>query len=200
MEKSKKQEIIQACLLEFSEHGYDKASTNSICEIAGVSKGLLFHYFGSKKKLYLFLVEECARNLMDAMEEVVTDKMDFFQTITAYTEKKMQFFYENPLYYRLIMQAFYNTPKDLKEEIMTRYTQLASVSYGKMTQMIAKLPLKDGVSPQDALTVVLSLADFLEKKYSAAISTSEKADPKLFQSIKADFSRLLTLVLYGICS
>ena len=33
---------------EFAEKGYDNASTNSIVDAVGTSKGLLFHYFGSK--------------------------------------------------------------------------------------------------------------------------------------------------------
>lgn len=199
MEKTKKQEIIAACLREFSEHGYDKASTNSICEAAGVSKGLLFHYFGSKKKIFLFLVEECTRNLIDFMEGTVSDEMDFFEIITAYTQKKLQFFCENPFFYRLLMQAFYSPPKDLQQELAEKYKQLSSIGYGKMAEIVGKLPLKDGVSSEDALTVIFSVTQSIEKKYNAAISAAQKADTDIFENIKTDFSRLLTLVLYGIC-
>ena len=45
----KRQRILDAAIREFAEHGYDKASTNSIVKEAGIAKGLLFHYFGSKK-------------------------------------------------------------------------------------------------------------------------------------------------------
>lgn len=44
--------IIAAAVEEFARYPYLKASTNTIAKNAGVSKGLLFHYFGSKQALY----------------------------------------------------------------------------------------------------------------------------------------------------
>ncbi|EMV4835388.1 helix-turn-helix transcriptional regulator, partial [Listeria monocytogenes] len=49
----KRLKILEAAMGEFTEKGYQAASTNKICEKAGVSKGLIFHYFGSKEKLYI---------------------------------------------------------------------------------------------------------------------------------------------------
>ena len=49
----KKENLFLIALEEFTENGYRNASTNRITEKAGVSKGLLFHYFGSKKELFL---------------------------------------------------------------------------------------------------------------------------------------------------
>jgi len=51
--------IINASIQEFVRGGYDKASVNTIVENANISKGSLFFYFESKKKLYLFLFEYC---------------------------------------------------------------------------------------------------------------------------------------------
>ena len=48
-QEEKKQKIYQAALEEFVEHGYQNASTNRITQRAGISKGLLFHYFKNKK-------------------------------------------------------------------------------------------------------------------------------------------------------
>ena len=56
MDESKRNRIINAALVEFLG-GYKKASTDSIVRNAGISKGLLFHYFGSKQGLYDYLIE-----------------------------------------------------------------------------------------------------------------------------------------------
>lgn len=50
-------EIMRIGLAEFNEKGYHGASTRSITSRAGVSSGLLFHYFPSKKALYEALVQ-----------------------------------------------------------------------------------------------------------------------------------------------
>ncbi len=52
MEKEKRARIINSAIDEFAKYPYEKASTNNIVKNAGISKGLLFHYFGSKKELY----------------------------------------------------------------------------------------------------------------------------------------------------
>lgn len=57
---------------EFAAHGFDNASTNRIVEQAGIGKGMLFHYFGNKRRLFHFLIDESLR----FMQEEVTDKLD----------------------------------------------------------------------------------------------------------------------------
>ena len=51
----KRDKIINSAMKEFTTNTFQKASTNIIVEDAGISKGLLFHYFGSKEKLYKYL-------------------------------------------------------------------------------------------------------------------------------------------------
>lgn len=48
--------LLRAALIEFNEKGFHGASTRSITARAGMSTGLLFHYFPSKEALYVELV------------------------------------------------------------------------------------------------------------------------------------------------
>ena len=52
---ARRNRILEAALTEFANKGYKKASTNTIVREAKVSKGLLFHYFISKKDLYIYI-------------------------------------------------------------------------------------------------------------------------------------------------
>ena len=56
LEDEKRERILNAAMHEFL-NGYKKASTDNIVREAGISKGLLFHYFGTKENLYNFLVD-----------------------------------------------------------------------------------------------------------------------------------------------
>ena len=56
LEEDKRERILNAAMQEFL-NGYKKASTDNIVREAGISKGLLFHYFGTKENLYNFLVD-----------------------------------------------------------------------------------------------------------------------------------------------
>jgi AcrR family transcriptional regulator len=50
----------------FLERPYDQVSIDDVAERAGVSKGLVFHYFGSKRELYVELVRRACRELIEA--------------------------------------------------------------------------------------------------------------------------------------
>ncbi|UYW00725.1 TetR/AcrR family transcriptional regulator [Flavobacterium agricola] len=98
---SKKQEILNASLILFTEQGARATSTKSIAKQAGVSEALIFKYFGTKdnlleeliKKDYLeaidFTRNKLARNapkdflirFIDLPIELVDDKFDFWRMI-----------------------------------------------------------------------------------------------------------------------
>lgn len=52
----------------FSERPYDDVSIDDIAAAAGISKGLLYHYFGSKRELYVATVREASTQLRARVE------------------------------------------------------------------------------------------------------------------------------------
>ena len=54
----KRARIIDAAAKIFAEYGYRRAKTDAIAKQAGISKGLLFHYFDSKEALFCHVVED----------------------------------------------------------------------------------------------------------------------------------------------
>lgn len=65
--------IINAAIKEFSLYPYEKASTNNIVKNAGISKGLLFHYFGNKQELY----DELIRFVLNKLVDDITSQIDW---------------------------------------------------------------------------------------------------------------------------
>jgi len=49
--------ILEAALIEFSQHSYEKASTNNISKLAKISKGTIFNYYESKENLFKQVLE-----------------------------------------------------------------------------------------------------------------------------------------------
>ena len=58
---SSRQTILRAARDLFSERGYAAVSTTEIAAEAGVARGLLNHYFGTKRGLYIEVVREMLR-------------------------------------------------------------------------------------------------------------------------------------------
>src|SRR5579871_6959824 len=59
-------QLLSLGLAMFSERSYDEVSIDDLARAAGVSKGLLYHYFPTKRDLYVAALEEAARRLVDA--------------------------------------------------------------------------------------------------------------------------------------
>ena len=72
----KRERILAVATLEFTEHGFAKASLNRIIEQAGISKGAMYYYFHDKAHLYLAI-------LTSAYEELLGDRpMPDLSTLT----------------------------------------------------------------------------------------------------------------------
>ena len=57
----RRRQILACARRLFSERSYDAVSTTEIANEAGVARGLLHHYFGTKRDLYLEVVRELMR-------------------------------------------------------------------------------------------------------------------------------------------
>ncbi len=72
----------------FAAHAFDALSTAEIARQLGVSKGLLFHYFGTKRGLYVATVTAAVDELI-AVTEPDPNKplpMQLFESMSAYLE------------------------------------------------------------------------------------------------------------------
>ena len=127
--EEKKKRIIEACMEEFAHNGYDKASTNNIVKKAGISKGAIFHYFGNKKNLYLYILDYVISYMSKKLYDMMgTSSDDIFERIVNTGVVKIKLAYEEPLMYEMIYMAFITTPEELKEEIQKRYNKLYAES------------------------------------------------------------------------
>lgn len=79
LKKEKQDRMINAALKVFACNGYTHASTDDIVKEAGISKGLLFHYFTNKIGLYSFIYDFAARyTALEMTSSVDRNETDFF--------------------------------------------------------------------------------------------------------------------------
>ena len=89
--KTEKQDrMINASLKIFAKNGYQYASTDEIVKEASISKGLLFHYFGSKLGLYVFLADYAVRYMkMEIMNAIDEKEKDYFVILKTIETARM---------------------------------------------------------------------------------------------------------------
>ena len=93
---AKKKAVIDAALHSFGANGYKKASVNDIAVCAGISKSMVFHYFGSKKKLYLYLIDYCISTIRNEISNTVEETTDFFEKIRIAAQIKLNAMKKHP--------------------------------------------------------------------------------------------------------
>jgi AcrR family transcriptional regulator len=86
------QEILSVALDIFIRKGYNAAKIQDIAGAAGMSIGLLFHYFESKEKLYEELIKIGRTHPRTILDGIEGEPLDFFRTvvrdIVQYVNKK----------------------------------------------------------------------------------------------------------------
>ena len=55
--EQRSEQILDAANALFAERGYDEVSVEDIASAAGVARGLVHHYFGGRKEVYIALLE-----------------------------------------------------------------------------------------------------------------------------------------------
>jgi len=80
-----KARILESAVKQFSVNGYNKASVDSICEQAGVSKGAFYHHFQTKQDVFLALLDGWLQTFDQAVEATKDQTVpETFQQMTDY--------------------------------------------------------------------------------------------------------------------
>lgn len=110
--------IVDAALQAFGTNGYKKTSVSDIANVAGISKAMVFHYFGTKKDLYLFLLDYCFQLIMEEIDEKFDkDITDFFERITMAATIKTGVIKKHPAALSCLSSVFFESNEEVKEDI-----------------------------------------------------------------------------------
>ena len=91
VKKDKQDAIINAALKVFTLKGYRDASTDVIVRLAGISKGLLFHYFTSKQGLYDFICDYSSRYMiLELTRTVKKSEKDIFGLMAQISQARVR--------------------------------------------------------------------------------------------------------------
>jgi TetR/AcrR family transcriptional regulator len=130
LDGEKQQRILNAAMKEFASKGYDHASTNRIVEDAGIAKGLLFHYFKSKKQLFLYLYD---RGIAYVTEEVFRgvdlSERDFFRRIQQAQQVKIALIRVYPDIMNFLKAAYLEESEAVVKELGERNSGLVFINF-----------------------------------------------------------------------
>jgi AcrR family transcriptional regulator len=120
--EAKGQRLIEESIREFAEHGYAGASTNRIVARVGIAKGSLFHYFGTKNRLYLALLDTAAEEIKNAVGAAAEQlPLDPVKRILLLARAEFSFYTAQPDLYLLFRRAV--SDPDTAEMVRDRYKE-----------------------------------------------------------------------------
>lgn len=98
--------------------GYKKTSAQDIAQAAGISKGMVFHYFGSKKGLYQYLIKVASDEITQAFAaDLDSSVSDFFDRILMLTSCKLRCLQKHPSLLSFFTSLYAETAPEVYEDV-----------------------------------------------------------------------------------
>ena len=152
----------------FSSYPYAKAPMSEVAAAGGVSKSLLFHYFGNKLGLYLHLWETALGEVARSTREYgVLEADDLFEALRRATEAKCAVMRAHPRLFAFATRAYYEEEPSVKVAIGAQVdAALATAAEG--VERLGNGGLREGVSAMDVYDDFLLLSEgYMAKRYRA---------------------------------
>jgi TetR/AcrR family transcriptional regulator len=189
---------MRAALEEFAERGYAMASTNAITARAGISKGLLFHYFGSKKNLYVQVLREMVAREIErfrrAAPEPHPDIVERLLQISLYKQKLVR---EDPVATRFLATVL-QAPEEIKPEVARLFREVEGFSARTRTEGMDTSRFRPGVDPAKAITLINVCVEGLRSVYAHRVTPGMADNPEAVEAIVQETREYLDMLKFGI--
>jgi len=199
LDKEKQDRIINAAIKEFAQKGYDHASTNGIVKEAGISKGLLFHYFGNKKQMFLFLFDHCYELIADHFyQKIDLTEKDFFTRIRQAVIIKMELLTTYPDLFKFIEEAYLEDSPEVKMEVDKKIKELNEVNIGKVYEGIDFSKFRNDMDIKKVLKIITWTFEKLgaEELFKAKLSPEHHIDYERIFLEAEEYFEILTKAFY----
>lgn len=196
-----KQEIVRnACIKEFVQSGYSGASTNTMCKNAGISKGLLFYYFGNKKDLFFYLIEYCTKLLFDSFYDgLELKKENIFDRLINLTLHKWTLHEKHPLHYELLAKQLLDCPYDVEQKIMKIKKENMDRGMQTIMQNLDLSDLRPDIDKMKAIETVVFVIEGYRAKNIEKYRTNPRPLRELHAEIMNEMKEYLEICRVGIC-
>lgn len=145
--------IVKAAMEMFARNGYAGASIRQICQVAGVTKPVLYYHFRSKEHLYRELMIDSFGYYMKAMLRAANTQGDLRQRLIRIIYNDFQAAKDDPLRVRFLLRMIFAA-----EEQRPVFNYVEELE--KQRNLIAGV-LEDGIVPRNGSRDARELATAL---------------------------------------
>lgn len=186
--EEKRTTILNAALQCFGKFGYEKASINDIAVAAHISKASVFQYFGSKKQLYIYLLEYCKKIIEGIFDkEALDSQTDLFDRIMTSSKIEMESFKTQPFIPQFISSVWEETSPDVLDSLVILTEETCKFRNDMILREDDALKFKN---PEDAGPVFQMLL-LMAEGYAARYRGADTFD---FDTVMDDFQKNIAIL------
>lgn len=154
---AKKNRILNAAMTVFADVGFAQASTNAIVERAEISKGLLFHYFGSKENLFAYVLTHCLTLIQRELPSLESFRgQDMLESIRAQALRKLQLVQNYPALFAFYHKALRETDPALQALVQAQQRQFTQPIYQALYALFDYGAFRPELDREKTYTVIMS--------------------------------------------
>jgi AcrR family transcriptional regulator len=169
IEGEKAQRIVDAMRSSVARRGVAGSTFDHVAREAGVSRGLLHYYFGTKERLLAEVVRRDCDLRLAALDQQLAQAHDADGVITALVESLRQFVKEEPEFTTLVFEVF--TLSRRNEEIAAEFVDLLRRTRTRVAFLLARKQeegaLRLRAEPEAIADVLFSMADGISMRMIA---------------------------------
>ncbi|MBM4463157.1 MAG: TetR/AcrR family transcriptional regulator [Chloroflexi bacterium] len=181
--------ILQTAERLFGEKGYRGVSIDEIAKAAGVSKGLVFYHFNSKRALVEHILKDAMTTLLTRWDAIAQSSESGRAKLRAAVEACMDMFNSRPYLFRI---AFFEVI--LEEEMK----DILTVMSNEVPLRIGKL-LKDGIATGEFRPVDSRIAAILLMGMITAPPLQSALQPQTMLAAGRIADEITEIFCHGIC-
>lgn len=179
--REKQDRMINGAIEVFAKNGYKHASTDDMVKTVGVSKGLWFHYFGSKEGIYVFVYDYCVKYMLLELSTIVDEnETNYFELMRQIAKTKVKVGRSYP-YLTIFLEEAAHEP----EQALAAKTAASRQSYEERLDAYLKHAEIDNVSDKGRRERIKKMLEYtisgiIREKTAQAAETDA-----IFREIKA---------------
>jgi AcrR family transcriptional regulator len=161
--------ILDACEALLAQKGYEAMAVGDIAQGAGITRGALYFYFGSKQEVVTALVARTVEHLWER-SRATAQSDDPRRAIAMAMQRTVELWNEHGLVMRTAIDLSLTVP-----EIGTLWTRTADLFIAAITAVLERAGVAGGTGPEGAPAMARALCWMIERTfYHASRDSSEK--------------------------
>lgn len=183
----REQQILDAAERLLSSAGYADMTVGDIAAAAGITRGALYFYFGSKQEVLTALVARTVHALNEKAGSVRTDTGPVDEVIATALERIADLWLEHGPVMRMAVDLGSTVP-----DIDRLWSGAAEVSIDAITAVLRRAGVPAGDGPADAPALARSLCWMIERSFYQASKVSPQAVAETGQSLQVVWASVAT--------